>query len=277
MIGTQTSLMVYDVEENADLFFKEVHDGVNVIAFGNIHAVEAPVCLVGGNCSIQAFDHEGTELFWTVTGDNVSALSFCDVNDDGVAELLCGTEDFEIRVFHHEDVVKEITETDVVIQVEPVYKTRFAYALMHGTVGVYDKLTRAWRVKSKNRVNCIECFDLDNDGVPELIAGWENGKVEVRNEKTGEVQCKEHFSCAVSALVHADYRLDGRSTLMAITADGDVRGWLPSSGGVIEGVTQQSAQDSIKQDLTLELNSYQEQLKQFRQGGKDSGQGIIPT
>lgn len=54
-------------------------------------------------------------------------------------------------------------------------------------------------VKSKNRVNCIDCFDLDNDGVPELIAGWENGKVEVRNEKTGEVstQCSlmfDHFS-----------------------------------------------------------------------------------
>merc|ERR1719361_2756649 len=36
MVGTQTSLMVYDVEENADLFFKEIHDGVNVIAFGTL-------------------------------------------------------------------------------------------------------------------------------------------------------------------------------------------------------------------------------------------------
>lgn len=217
----------------------------------------------------------------------MSSLAFVDVNNDGIMELLCGTEDFEMRIFHNEDVLKEITETDVVIRMEALHKKRFAYALQAGTVGVYDGLSRAWRCKSKNRVNCIQCFDLDNDGIPELIAGWENGKVEVRNEKTGEVQCKEYFQCPISALVHADYRLDGRSTLMAMTTEGDVRGWLPSSAGA-DGGTQQSAQDSKeqdlyrdllakKQDLTLELNSYQEQLKQFRQGGKDSGQGIIPT
>jgi len=290
MIGTQTSLMVYDVEENADLFFKEVHDGVNVIAFGNLISVEVPVCLVGGNCSIQAFDHEGTELFWTVTGDNVSALSFCDVNDDGIPELICGTEDFEIRVLAHEDVVKEITETDVVIRVEPVYKCRFAYALMNGTVGVYDKLSRAWRVKSKNRVNTISCFDLDNDGIPELIAGWENGKVEVRNQNSGEVMYKDYFQAPVASLVSADYRLDGRNTLMCLTTEGDVRGWLPSSTGgdqsgsthVTETKDGEAYRDLCekKRELSLELSSYQEQMKQFKQGGKDghaSAQGVIPT
>jgi len=291
MVGTQTSLMVYDVEENADLFFKEVHDGVNVIAFGNILGLEVPVCIVGGNCSIQAFDHEGSELFWTVTGDNVSALAFCDVNDDGNAELVCGTEDFEMRVFQHENVIKEITETDVVIRIEPLHKTRFAYALMHGTVGVYEKLSRAWRVKSKNRVNCINCFDLDGDGIPELIAGWENGKVEVRNEKTGEVMCKDYFQAPIAALVHADYRLDGRATLMCLTTEGDVRGWLPSSTGNEQGGGHQGhacAQDlkdseafrellNEKNQISQELLSYQEQVKQFKQGGKDSAQGIIPT
>mmetsp|Transcript_47702 Transcript_47702/g.137357 ORF Transcript_47702/g.137357 Transcript_47702/m.137357 type:complete len:721 (+) Transcript_47702:172-2334(+) len=289
MVGTQTSLMAYDVEENADLFFKEVHDGVNVLAFGNIRNISVPVCVVGGNCSIQAFDHEGSELYWTVTGDNVSALAFCDVNDDGAAELICGTEDYDMRIYNHEDVLKEITEMDVVIRIEPLHKQRFAYALMHGTVGVYDKMSRAWRVKSKNRVNCIDVFDLDNDGIPELIAGWENGKVEARNEKTGEVLCKDYFQAPIAALVHADYRLDGRCTLMSLTTEGDVRGWLPSSTGADQGVsTGPSAAEmkdndafreliAKKNELTQELNSYQEQVKQFRQGGKDSGQGIIPT
>jgi len=288
MVGTQTSLMVYDVEENSDLFFKEVHDGVNVIAFGTLTGVDTPVCMVGGNCSIQAFDYEGTELFWTVTGDNVSALAFCDVNDDGEPELICGTEDFEMRIFKGEDVMKEITETDVVIKAEPLLGTRFAYALMNGTCGVYDRMTRSWRVKSKNRLNAISCFDLDNDGVPELIAGWENGKVEVRNERSGEVMCKDYFQAPIAALVHADYRLDGRSTLMCLTTEGDVRGWLPSSLSGDVGNSQQSpgeAKDSEafrdllakKNELTQELMSYTEQLKQFRSAGKDSGQGVIPT
>lgn len=290
MIGTQTSLMVYDVEENADLFFKEVHDGVNVIAYGNIPSVDVPVCLVGGNCSVQAFDHEGSELFWTVTGDNVSSLAFCDVNDDGVAEMICGTEDFEIRIFNNEDVLKEITETDVVIRIEPVYKTRFAYALMNGTVGVYDRMSRAWRVKSKNRVNAIGCFDLDNDGVAELIAGWENGKVEVRNQTSGEVMHKDYFQAPIASLVGADYRLDGRNTLMCITTEGDVRGWLPSAPGGADStapnVQEQKDGDNYrelqakKQELTLELASYQEQMKQFKSGGtagKDAAQGVIPT
>lgn len=289
MVGTQTSLMVYDVEENADLFFKEVHDGVNDIAYGHIPQVDGPLCVVGGNCSIQAFNHEGTELFWTVTGDNVSALAFSDVNDDGLTELICGTEDFELRIFHHERVIKEITETDVVIQVEHVHKNKFAYALMNGTVGVYDKMSRAWRVKSKNRVNCISCFDLDNDGVPELIAGWENGKVEARNEKTGDILSKDYFQAPIASALHADYRLDGRETLMCVTTEGEVRGWLPSSSEtgqqhVIAGKEAGDAYRDLmakKQELSLELASFQEQVKQFQaeggKEGKEAPQGVIPT
>lgn len=287
MVGTHTSLMVYDVEENADLFFKEVHDGVNVVTFGNVAQIDVPVCVIGGNCSVQGFDHEGTELFWTVTGDNVSALGFCDIDGDGIAELICGTEDFEMRAFRRETVVKEVTETDVAIRIEALHSSRFAYALMNGTVGVYDKMSRAWRVKSKNRVNCINCFDLDSDGVPEVIVGWENGKVEVRSDRSGEVMFKDFFQAPIANLVHADYRLDGRSTLMCLTTEGDVRGWLPSSIGsdpsgsnhTAEGSGGDAYRDLLtkKQELALEIASFQEQVKQHKQGGKDSAQGVIPT
>ena len=51
-----------------------------------------------------------------VTGDNVSALAFCDVDDDSKKEMLVGTEDYEIRVLRQEYVLKEIAETDVVRQ-----------------------------------------------------------------------------------------------------------------------------------------------------------------
>ena len=37
-----------------------------------------------------------------MTGDNVSALAFCDVDDDHKQEMLVGTEDYEIRVLRQE-------------------------------------------------------------------------------------------------------------------------------------------------------------------------------
>ena len=39
-----------------------------------------------------------------LTQDNVSAMTFCDVDEDGQHELLVGSEDFEIRIFQNEEV-----------------------------------------------------------------------------------------------------------------------------------------------------------------------------
>lgn len=44
--------------------------------------------------------------------------------------------------------------------------------------------------QSKNQAVSIHSFDLDSDGVPELITGWSNGKV----QEEGFVPC-----CVVSS------------------------------------------------------------------------------
>ena len=98
--------------------------------------------LVGGNCSIQGFDHEGNDPFWTVTGDNVSSLSLVDYHANGNQRLVVGSEDFEIRIFAEDEILAEITETEAVTSLTPVEEGRFGYALANGTVGVYEKTTR---------------------------------------------------------------------------------------------------------------------------------------
>ena len=98
--------------------------------------------MIGGNCSIQGFDKDGEEVYWTVTGDNVSALTLCDVEHDGINELLVGSDDFEIRVFQDEEVISETTETARITGLCPLHKATFGYALENGTIGVYDKSTR---------------------------------------------------------------------------------------------------------------------------------------
>ncbi len=54
-------------------------------------------------------------------------------------------------------------------------------------MGVYNKYSRVWRTKTKHCVTAIASFDLDNDGVPELVSGWDSGRLEVRNAKDGQV------------------------------------------------------------------------------------------
>lgn len=50
-----------------------------------------------------------------MTGDNVHSLAFTDYNLDGRQELLVGSEDYDIRVFHEDELLHEISESDTVI------------------------------------------------------------------------------------------------------------------------------------------------------------------
>lgn len=64
--------------------YLQVPDGVSSIIVGKVGAGDAPLALTGGNCSIQGYDADGKDRFWTVTGDRVSAMAFCDVDSDGL-------------------------------------------------------------------------------------------------------------------------------------------------------------------------------------------------
>ncbi|KAL3892505.1 MAG: hypothetical protein SGPRY_015068, partial [Prymnesium sp.] len=73
-------------------------------------------------------------------------------------------------------VISETTETDRIVALCPMRQHTFAYALVNGTVGIYDRPNvRRWRVKAKHDVTSITGFDLDGDGEPELISGEGRG------------------------------------------------------------------------------------------------------
>jgi len=101
-IGSNTNLLVYDATNNSDVFDKEINDGLTSLALCPSEClpdVQQPVVIAGGNCSITGFDVDGEERFWTVSGDDVGAVTFFDFNKDGIPELIAGSDDFEIRVF----------------------------------------------------------------------------------------------------------------------------------------------------------------------------------
>jgi len=123
--------------------------------------------------------YQGAESFWTVTGDNVSAMCLYDMDNTTFITpyLLVGSDDFEIRVFRNEEVIHEITEADRVVVLHAINGPRFAYGLANGTVGVYaNPRTRLWRVKTKYQPTALLAYDIDLDGVAEIFSGWSNGK-----------------------------------------------------------------------------------------------------
>ncbi|XP_076802841.1 BBSome complex member BBS2-like [Clavelina lepadiformis] len=266
-IGTQTNLLAYDVHDNTDLFYKEVPDGVNSLVIGNVANIDKPLAIAGGNCTLMGFDADGEDKFWTVTGDIVCSLALADFNNDGQDELIVGSEDFDIRVFQGEEIISEMTETEAVTGLCRISGSRFGYALANGTVGVYDRTARYWRIKSKNQVMAIHSFDLDGDGVEELVTGWSNGKIDARSNSTGEVIFKDNMTSAVAGMVDADYRLDGKDQLICCSVDGEVRGYQgdQSRRRIVEA---NRAMDDVKdlnmtkQNLLLELQNY-EREKEF--------------
>lgn len=48
-------------------YILQIADGANAIVTGKLGTFENPLAIVGGNCSIQGFDFEGNDEFWTVS------------------------------------------------------------------------------------------------------------------------------------------------------------------------------------------------------------------
>ena len=47
---------------------------------------------------------------------------------------------------------------------------------------------------------CLHSFDMNGDGIPEVITGWSGGKVDVRNSRTGDVIFKDSFSSHIAGI-----------------------------------------------------------------------------
>ena len=186
----------------------------------------------------------------------------------------------------------ESKQTDKVTFLRHIAGNRLAFGLANGTVGVYDyekqgTLTRKWRVKSKHALNAVAVFDMTGAGKAELVIGWANGRVEVRNCASGEVLAKDTLPHQIAAIAKADFRLDGRMQVVVLSVEGELRGYIQNLGVVrseesrAEDLEQELvALQQSKTELLCEIKNYEDNMRHMRTGQMKQGEGqlvMIPT
>ena len=98
---------------------------------------------------------------------------------------------------------------------------QYRFALDNGTIGVYNKKQRLWRVKTKFKVISLVPVEADiENNIYCLVVGWSNGKVEVRSDTSGEVLFKITTSTLLANILKGDLRNDGTNQIICVTTDG---------------------------------------------------------
>ncbi|KJH51726.1 hypothetical protein DICVIV_02037 [Dictyocaulus viviparus] len=268
VVGTESQLLVYDFHRNSTIFRRDVPDGVNCFATGKLGDLDR-VILCGGNCAIWGFDETGRDVYWTVTGDSVTTMCFCDFDGDEKMELIIGSPDSELRVFKNDLMRAELLETDSVILLQTINKTHFGYALANGTVGVYHKDQRLWRFKSKSIINAI--LPYPNDEMITCI--WNSGKIDVRSiGENGEIVCRNSTLAGQQVISGFTSRINNDNNLefTVVTIEGKVHGFIHSKSKEALNKTQEALHlfGQKKHNLLVELSNF-EQEEQMTEAEKE--------
>ena len=224
-IGSETSLMCYDIKINKTVFDKDVMEGVYCMVSGMYSSYPTPLCIVGGNCSVTGIDAKGEDKFWTVLGGNAICMTLFDVNEDGYNELVVGTDDFAIRFYQNENVINEINENTKIINVAVIEGFKFVYALENGTVGLRNSTDRLWKMKENGYVTAIVIDDFNKDNIYEILLGWSNGKIQLLAQEKGKILIEFDVQQPLSTILFGSLTSSEEDHLVALTQKGEVFGY----------------------------------------------------
>ncbi|KAL7041968.1 hypothetical protein ACKWTF_000972 [Chironomus riparius] len=263
-IGTETNILVYQVDDNIEVFFKDVSESVRCMTIGNIDISYPPLLLVGSNTTVKGYNVKGDEILWIVISGVVNSIILFDFNRDNDQEIILGCND-KIRIYKQDKFIKELNENAPVKQISPLGAQLLAFILKNGTVGVYEEHVRLWRIKSKSCATCLASFDLLGTGTQQIILGWESGKIDIRDPRSGDVLMKLISPNKVVGLIVTNYRGTDKDDLICVTEQGEVQGYTSSNVNLAPLTATESSQIkellAAKQKLMLELTHYENNSK----------------
>lgn len=264
-IGTETNILVYQVDDNIEVFFKDVTEKVTCMTIGSVDITLPPLLLVGSSATVKGYNIKGDEILWIVISGIVNSIILFDFNRDNDQEIILGCND-KIRIYKQDNFIKELNENAAVKQIAPLGTQLLAFILKNGTVGVYEEHVRLWRIKSKTCATCLASYDLLGTGSLQIILGWESGKIDIRDPRSGDVLMKLISPNKVVGLIVTNYRgPDEKDDLICVTEQGEVQGYTSSNVNLAPLTATESNQIkellAMKQKLMLELTHYENNSK----------------
>lgn len=259
-IGTDTNILVYQVDDNLEIFFKEVSESIRSIIIGTSDILHPPMLFCGTKTTVRGYNDKGEELLWIVTSGIINSMVLFDFNRDNDLEILLGCEDEKIRIYKQDRFLRELNENGPVKNIVKI-GSLLAFILKNGTVGVYEEHVRLWRIKSKTSATCAAPYDLLGTGQLQIILGWENGKMDVRESRSGDVLMKLMTPNKIIGLIVTDYRGLGSDDLICVSEQGEIQGYSSSNINLAPITATEGSQIkdllSMKQNLLLELTHYE--------------------
>lgn len=147
-----------------------------------------------------------------------------------------------------------------------------AYGLENGNLGVYRIFSNPSKNLSAERLWCLRCrqspqtiimYDINGDGLDELIVGYSSGRLEARSPFTGQLLAATRCfkSDRLVGLNLIDHLQDGQRSLFACSSSGCLIGFRPEQ--THKRVPLRGYLNEVKSDLMVQSHDEQTMMEVF--------------
>lgn len=221
VIGADNSVQLFDVDKNTQVFNTLIPDGASALCI-----IDSQI-YVGSNCSILGYDFAGEEIFWTVTGDVVSAM--CGIVWDGQKCLLAASNDQTIRLFNGEEAIRERKVHSNVSFLVALGPNKYAISFTSGSVSLIDGVQKVWDIAAPGQIVGMQVADYTGGGRKDIAIATAEGSINVIDVTNGNIVRSDDIGIRISGLHLLDFKHDKHMCLAVIGQQGSIRIYMPNS------------------------------------------------
>lgn len=195
-----------------------------------VDPLTAPDAIVSSHDGyVYALNYETGELHWRFRADGwVRALCVADLNNDGKAEVILGTNEASLYILTHDG--KLLAQTNRRYSILALYAADIdndgTIEILVATYGkdlaaLTPEFEEKWRHGFSNRFLCICAADVDNNGQCEIFAGSEDGHLYILN-RAGKKLWQHYLEARFFSIYAANVDNDEDLEILVGTEDAKV-------------------------------------------------------